>query len=274
MAPHSEIIGYWGPPTATIDWCEKNYEVNFYVAEMSNTISNLMMILPPIWGMVEVINQGFELRFIFCHFLLLVVGLGSWAFHMTLLYEMQLFDELPMVWGTCVLVYCLAVVKKPENDKMFSNGRLAICLVTFASSFTAVYLLWPQPLLQHSSYGVLVLISFAQEINLIRLKGCQVCKKLFIISLTTYLLGFFLWNLDKIFCSNLHSLRSSMSPYLSPVTQLHGWWHCFAGYATYLQVFICIHSNYDFKKSKKEKRKLELCQMGFGLRWFKPEKSR
>lgn len=26
--------GYWGNPTATIDWCEKNYEVNYYVAEL------------------------------------------------------------------------------------------------------------------------------------------------------------------------------------------------------------------------------------------------
>ena len=25
--------GYWGPPTATIDWCEANYDVSFYVAE-------------------------------------------------------------------------------------------------------------------------------------------------------------------------------------------------------------------------------------------------
>lgn len=30
--------GYWGKPTATIDWCEKNYEVNYYVAEMCKWI--------------------------------------------------------------------------------------------------------------------------------------------------------------------------------------------------------------------------------------------
>ena len=27
MAPAVEIIGYWGPPTSTLDWCENNYEV-------------------------------------------------------------------------------------------------------------------------------------------------------------------------------------------------------------------------------------------------------
>ena len=25
--------GYWGKPTSTIDWCEANYEVSFYIAE-------------------------------------------------------------------------------------------------------------------------------------------------------------------------------------------------------------------------------------------------
>lgn len=26
-------IGYWGEPTATLEWCEDNYEVTYYVAE-------------------------------------------------------------------------------------------------------------------------------------------------------------------------------------------------------------------------------------------------
>lgn len=31
MAPL--INGFWGMPTSTIDWCEKNYEITYYVAE-------------------------------------------------------------------------------------------------------------------------------------------------------------------------------------------------------------------------------------------------
>ena len=31
MAPVIEdTIGYWGPPTSTLDWCETNYEVSTY----------------------------------------------------------------------------------------------------------------------------------------------------------------------------------------------------------------------------------------------------
>lgn len=32
-ANNVDKIGYWGKPTSTLDWCEYNYEVNFYIAE-------------------------------------------------------------------------------------------------------------------------------------------------------------------------------------------------------------------------------------------------
>lgn len=33
MPPTTFTDGFWGRPTSTIDWCEKNYENNFYFAE-------------------------------------------------------------------------------------------------------------------------------------------------------------------------------------------------------------------------------------------------
>ena len=41
---------------------------------------------------------------------LLLVGIGSWLFHMTLLYEMQLLDEVPMVFGSAAIIYCIVQV--------------------------------------------------------------------------------------------------------------------------------------------------------------------
>ena len=46
-------------------------------------------------------------RFSILYLCLLLTGIGSWMFHMTLLYEMQLLDELPMVWGSSYMVYSL-----------------------------------------------------------------------------------------------------------------------------------------------------------------------
>lgn len=38
MAPVYDRPGYWGEPTSTLDWCEENYAVSFYVAEFCKFI--------------------------------------------------------------------------------------------------------------------------------------------------------------------------------------------------------------------------------------------
>lgn len=136
MAPKThqglDLHGFWGPPTATIDWCEYNYEVklpfsqmemphvilvicclqvSYYIAEFWNTITNLWMIIPPLYGIHSAIKQNFEKRYILCYLSLLTIGIGSWLFHMTLRYDMQLLDEIPMVFGSSILLYCIYEVR-------------------------------------------------------------------------------------------------------------------------------------------------------------------
>jgi hypothetical protein len=38
-------------------------------------------------------------------------------FHMTLKYPMQLLDELPMIYGSCVFIYCMAQVKSGKKNR-------------------------------------------------------------------------------------------------------------------------------------------------------------
>ena len=35
-----------------------------------------------------------------------------------------------------------------------------------------------------------------------------------------------------------------------PFTQLHGWWHIFAGYASYIHIIYCLHHRQIFLKQK------------------------
>jgi dihydroceramidase len=108
MAPKvnvSEVVyGLWGSPTATIDWCEDNYELTQYIAEFWNTLSNVFMILPSFVAAFDSWHQKFERRQTLCFLFLGLVGMGSTLFHMTLTYEMQLLDELPMIWGSLMLL--------------------------------------------------------------------------------------------------------------------------------------------------------------------------
>ena len=63
------------------------------------------------------------IRFILSHILLLIVGLGSWMFHMTLRYEMQLLDELPMIFGSAAQIYIVYEV----TNKYLKWGIISSC---------------------------------------------------------------------------------------------------------------------------------------------------
>jgi len=38
------VLGYWGPSTSSIDWCEANYAITRFIAEFTNTLSNLVFV--------------------------------------------------------------------------------------------------------------------------------------------------------------------------------------------------------------------------------------
>ena len=83
-----------------------------------------------------------QIRFHFCFASLFLVGIGSWMFHMTLQYEMQMLDELPMVWGGLTILYCMCVIRSQQEDK-----QLAFYMTTIASVFTLAHLYFKLPVL-------------------------------------------------------------------------------------------------------------------------------
>lgn len=170
--------------------------------------------------------------------LLLSCGLGSWMFHMTLKYRFQLMDELPMVWGSAVMIYIVWTINNVHNRNYF----LGLLLFAYCFSFTVVYTGdFGNPLVFQVLYGILVVILVIVEIYLVYKmapydsKGIMLLKE----SIIIYGLGFLLWNIDNNYCDTLTDLRNRTLPSWSkPIFQLHAWWHILAGYSTY-QVIIC-----------------------------------
>ena len=238
-----DIVGFWGQPTATLDWCEKNYVVSYYIAEFWNTITNLWFIVPAIYGIIDSYKQGFETRYIACYALLLLTGVGSWLFHMTLLYPMQLLDELPMIWGAVVMLYGLY---RSRNTFASGGKNAGIALAFYASIVTAMYLLNKNPIFHQVMCGIIIVTNVLLALRYNDLQYHRVANALFLGGLFMCCLGFMLWNIDNQACSHLTYFREvtlsngNIGSLISPLTQLHGWWHAAMGYAGYINILNCI----------------------------------
>merc|ERR550519_2931085 len=98
--------------------------------------------------MHKILTEKLEKRFFLSFSLLLLVGVGSTMFHMTLQYAMQLMDEIPMVWSTCAFIYTLYMTTSKPGDR---GGLAFLVLFVYSSLFTLIYARWQHPLI-HQVY--------------------------------------------------------------------------------------------------------------------------
>lgn len=234
-------LPFWGETTATLDWCEENYIVHKYIAEFINTTTNLIFITLAIFGIYTTFKCGLPFRHAFGYAAIALIGIGSWWFHMTLLYEFQLLDELPMIYATCVLTHDIFETGEKRKFGLF----LPLALFIYALSVTAAYLYINNPVFHQISYALLVIILNFRSIYLLTQvpKGQTriLMKKLLFTSWTTFGLGFFLWNVDNIACHQLIAARRRIGMPLSHLLELHGWWHIGTAFGTYYWI---VFSNY------------------------------
>ena len=255
MRPGDEV-GFWGPPSSTINWCETNYEVNYYIAEFWNTITNLGMIIPPIYGLLNCRKLGIEARYTFSFVMNLLVGIGSWMFHMTLTFEMQLLDEIPMMWCGSYIVYCLYSSRCSSRSSNQAKIVPIILSIILCLIGTILYLSNKNPIFFQTIFAVIVTSGVILSLHHNYKYYSSLGMKLSVAAVIFTLIGFICWNVDNLYCSQVTSIREKTFrsnqglKYLSPITQLHGWWHLFAGFATYAQILSCIQQRLLFLNVK------------------------
>ncbi|XP_021341036.1 alkaline ceramidase 3-like isoform X3 [Mizuhopecten yessoensis] len=197
MAP---VEGYWGKQTATIDWCEENYRITPYIAEFWNTISNFIFIIPTFAVLAIAVIQNHESRYKWCHVGVTSVGFGSWCFHMTLLYSMQLLDELPMIYSSCFVLYCQLETTSPENHQ---NRPLQIFFILLSLVITVIYVSTKHVLFFQACYAIMVISMVVITISIIM--TLRHSRTLYIASLSTYVAGVIVWLLDQHMCGQLRA---------------------------------------------------------------------
>ncbi|TFL03748.1 alkaline phytoceramidase [Pterulicium gracile] len=151
--------GYWGPITATLDWCEANYQFSHYIAEMANACSNVYSIGLAVMGTRNMWQEGLPPTFVLGFVMFGLVGFGSFAFHASLLHGAQLADELPMIYVVAHGLVCLFDTK-PGWD-MLEDRRTTVLLVgevvfdvLFTWSYAGVY---RNPVYHQSVFAVLII---------------------------------------------------------------------------------------------------------------------
>lgn len=96
--------GIWGPQTSTLNWCEEDYNITPYIAEFINTTSNLMFIALGVMGVRDCLRYGHGSVYVLSYLGYIVVGLGSMAFHATLLCWLSRF--VPTLSVVILLTAC------------------------------------------------------------------------------------------------------------------------------------------------------------------------
>lgn len=213
--------GFWDglAAPATVDWCEPNYAVSPYIAEFWNTTSSLWMTVLGLSGMLLLARRR---RFHGMFGGLALVGLGSAAFHGTLLRPAQALDELPMVFLSLLGLWVVV-----HRGRGWAEGnRFAAALAGFAAVFSASYWNMPSAFLYFIMiYGGLVGWLTITSLRLTMTQEDARLKRLLLISATGYfgaLLG--CWIPEHVIFPCDHPVQH---------LHLHAWWHMLAGSGTF-----------------------------------------
>jgi len=244
-----ETDPYWGPPTATLNWCEKDYAISRYVAEFINTITNIwgVMIALAIWC---IFKYNLPKRYIILWLGVSCVAMGSWMFHMTLKWEWQVLgDEIPMIIAeSSVLFIVLETVKDTEPKHVQRRSIIinGLGVATLVISVSAIYLYTGYAPFHQFCFGAIQILTFIRFLHLLRTeiraddpdielrrKRAQVLK-VCLTGAVTFFFGFVCWNIDNILCYWLTLAKTQLGRPLSFLLELHGWWHLMTGYGAYL----------------------------------------
>jgi dihydroceramidase len=212
--------GLWGAVTASHDWCEINYQHTPVVCELYNSVSSLAMLAAGLAGM-WLHRRTLEPRFQLAYFIVAVVGLGSIAFHATLHRELQLLDELPMLYSALVMVYILLEDRPARRfGPWFPAALAAVALLGTASE---LFLRGPlQFTLFLIIFSALEFFGLFRTWVIFRRSRDPIVRRLFGAGIALYGAAELCWMADFRGCAFLGGFLPAHG---LPNPQLHAWWH-------------------------------------------------
>jgi len=275
--------GFWAPVTSTINWCEEDYYATVYSAEIVNTLTNLLFLTLGIGGIRNCIKYGHDRVFLLAFVGYLVVGSGSFLFHSTLKYPMQLIDELSMLY-TALLMSFVSISLGGSRAFLIAWGSF---FASFAVGITAYYHYCKDPVFHELAFGALTAFVILRSMYMMErhirpswrrkyatvqenqeyyemstakrqemeANDLAILKKMWQmvgLGLSIFLMAFGIWNLDTMYCSKLRSWRREIGLPWGILLEGHGWWHLMTGYGGYVYVVWAIWLRYCLVRKQNE----------------------
>ncbi|KAJ3271312.1 Alkaline ceramidase 3 [Terramyces sp. JEL0728] len=247
---------YWDyPPTASVDWCEVNYEYTPYLAEFFNSMSSLALALAGVFGIL--LHPWAETRFKTAFGATIAVGLGSVAFHGTLSNFTQAADEVPMLYSALAFAYITLCQK--YNFKHSTRTILAVALVSHAALTTYLVTAFEgkwQFILFHISFGTAQVFAVYQMFTIYRTHKIAFrdaeCTRIFENGFKFYGFAFVWWIVDFTACDYVNPFYSKAVLPFNP--QFHAWWHVFISIGLYNMGLFGLYDRMSQRLSGKEPR--------------------
>ncbi|EWC43978.1 hypothetical protein DRE_01330 [Drechslerella stenobrocha 248] len=227
----------WEPATSTINFCEEDYYITGYVAEVMNVITNSVYIWLSCKGAHDVFKYDHPRIFAVCFFSYGVVGIGSILFHGTLKYSMQLIDECAMIYTA--LTMCFATFSYQRSHLV--QALVLVGCISIGLGITLAYHYLKNPLFHQNSFALIMIVLLGRSMYMmeaqIRQKSATETNRMWKMvawGVFVFLTGFGVWNLDNIYCQQLRRWRREVGMPWGFVSELHAWWHLLTGFGSYI----------------------------------------
>jgi dihydroceramidase len=235
MAESNIEAGYWGPIDTTITFCERNYSLSPYFAEYLNAISSSVYIIT---GAYMILKLGDDAWLRLAGLWLIGIGIGSFAFHMTMRFSLQLFDEIPMVLFALTIIIAKTKSKHHEGIQRFSK-LIDVSISVWAITIIIVYIYFKE--YQYFLHGFTAMVTVdAILTHMLRSKGSNVAMKKMaqLLSVSSILIGRTFWEIENRLCYQ----------YQENVWLFHTLWHFFSAASAYnscIFLYLCLKSDDD-----------------------------
>ncbi|KAK3847183.1 MAG: ceramidase [Linnemannia gamsii] len=249
VSPAYDKVGYWSPNTSSIDWCENNYTVSYYIAEFWNSTSSLLIVAIALAGYMNLASYK-ERRITLLMQAFFVIGVGSVLFHGTLRHKMQLLDELPMLYAATIGMFICIETRFGEQGRWFPIALTAWTVVTTIIFSTTSGTL--QSLSFQITYGTMILtgLYFLRVFHTQRrtIRPNPTISLIIRLTAASMISAITLWLIDYNLCVYINGVSPESVLKWNP--QFHAWWHFLSAYAVYCQSVLIMYYHYDVREMK------------------------